>query len=949
MAVPHMQQTLAELHNFYFSGDAKLIKSGENWLYEFSKLPEAWMVCDQLLMEGLQRQYPEPVLFFAARTLYSKLRFDFDQLPVASHESLKGSIFDHVARFAAGPSSVLTKLCVAVATLALHMNDGSQIVNAVIQRFGAPEMVMALLEVLTVLPEEALDDQLAIGQEQRYAFMRQLGESSAHVLNYLNHWTAASGGHVTAQNKILRCLGSWVRLGCMPSAALASSPLLTMAFDGLNNPQLFDESADLVVQVLRTTENMQQYGEVIAVVVPRCLALQQAYINAQHSEDDDVCRGLARIAAEMAESYMPAIIYAPEGSPVLGILDFLVDVCGHPESEEIGSITFNVFGCLSKELTSIVPAERMAERMQFFQRVLLKLLQVLAQMAAFPDDYEVMKEPEREDFKKFRYQIQDAILDATAALTVPYALNHLYGLLNAQMQQWNATAGQVGWRAIESTLFAIRAMGRKVPLTELQVLPQIMALLPSLPPQPEILYTATMVIGRYADWLAAQPDYISHLFPFVIKGLELKEVAPAAALSFNNVCDACADHLAVHVENVLAVFERSLALKLHLQDLQEIIDGVVRVLCKLPSLAAMLQYQTRLLGPFVQRIEQGNQQFSLGVHSDAVLSSIVDAIDAIATGFKRFEADAFRENCHPISEFLKAYWSTFQTLFGYCSIDDQLSERLCRMFKVAIRNSRACFQPLLNPFLTIAVNNLNTLHHTAYVFALSAVVAEFGNQVGMEATMIQLFDHVTAVATGILQNQQCFVNNPDLVGDYFDFVAKYFRMLPQHIYPHPALTTAFSYGLAGLCLHHKEARKSVVYMFERFLRTAKPLTERPVGESIIPTNLNQPTPYIPDVLRLLQHFGAEFVRQILYSAAEIMPSSRGQAGKLLMVMLEICNAETQQWLFSTLSEERFQMLDNQVKQKFLRDITTTRSERGCCAVFKSFAEDCRRASKKKVL
>lgn len=59
--------------------------------------------------------------------------------------------------------------------------------------------------------------------------------------------------------------------------------------------------------------------------------------------------------------------------------------------------------------------------------------------------------------------------------------------------------------------------------------------------------------ARYADWLEVHPEYLQHLFPFVIQGLKSKEVAPAAALSFNNVCDACAQHLTSHMEAVMKV------------------------------------------------------------------------------------------------------------------------------------------------------------------------------------------------------------------------------------------------------------------------------------------------------------------------------------------------------------------------------------------------------------
>lgn len=123
------------------------------------------------------------------------------------------------------------------------------------------------------------------------------------------------------------------------------------------------------------------------------------------------------------------------------------------------------------------------------------------------------------------YAVQDALLDACSVVGVHLALQQLYATLSQRLQQYQQTQGQVGWRLVEAALFrylnyfswkfvsstwsSIRSVARKVDWSENSVLPQIFALLPQLPQQREVLYTATLVVGRYCCvhmlWLVYWP------------------------------------------------------------------------------------------------------------------------------------------------------------------------------------------------------------------------------------------------------------------------------------------------------------------------------------------------------------------------------------------------------------------------------------------------------------
>ena len=117
------------------------IKEATVWLEKFQNTQEAWQVADQLLAQpagagATSTLLPEHI--FAAQTMRTKIQYDWAELPPQSHAALRDSLLAHAVRFSAGPQVVLTQLCLAVATLALHMEAWGQAVPELIGRFTSP-------------------------------------------------------------------------------------------------------------------------------------------------------------------------------------------------------------------------------------------------------------------------------------------------------------------------------------------------------------------------------------------------------------------------------------------------------------------------------------------------------------------------------------------------------------------------------------------------------------------------------------------------------------------------------------------------------------------------------------------------------------------------------------------------------------------------------------------
>lgn len=107
-------------------------------------------------------QVPE-IQYFGASALHTKISRYWSDIPTDQYESLKTQLFSQIACFSSGSKMVLTRLCVALASLALNTMPEAwpgavaEMVRVFQEEGGGVDgraRCLALLELLTVLPEE---------------------------------------------------------------------------------------------------------------------------------------------------------------------------------------------------------------------------------------------------------------------------------------------------------------------------------------------------------------------------------------------------------------------------------------------------------------------------------------------------------------------------------------------------------------------------------------------------------------------------------------------------------------------------------------------------------------------------------------------------------------------------------------------------------------------------
>lgn len=212
-------------------------------------------------------QVPE-IQYFGASALHTKISRYWADIPAEQYDSLKTQLFAHIARFATGAKIVLTRLCVALASLALNtMPEAwpgavSEMVRAFQQVEGPAggsldgrARCLALLELLTVLPEEFQTSRLP--QYRKGQVRGALGREWTAVQPLLQQLLrqADSPGQVRA--RVLKCLSSWVLLDV---PLCESEGLMEDAFSALADPELFDAAVEAIVNAVSQPDSQRSVG-----------------------------------------------------------------------------------------------------------------------------------------------------------------------------------------------------------------------------------------------------------------------------------------------------------------------------------------------------------------------------------------------------------------------------------------------------------------------------------------------------------------------------------------------------------------------------------------------------------------------------------------------------------------------------------------------------------------
>ncbi|KAG4940343.1 hypothetical protein JHK87_044214 [Glycine soja] len=189
-------------------------------------------------------------------------------LQLGAKDALLNALLLAVKRFSTGPPQLLTQICLALSALVLqvaaHGNPIEQLFYSLRNLQSQDDGNFAVLEMLTVLPEEVVDNQRIdskISSLHKSHYTQELLSHTPMVLEFLLQQSETNFDGSVQQHernrKILRCLLSWVKAGCFSEISpgtLPAHPLLNFLFNSLQVPLSFDLAIEVLVELVTKHE-----------------------------------------------------------------------------------------------------------------------------------------------------------------------------------------------------------------------------------------------------------------------------------------------------------------------------------------------------------------------------------------------------------------------------------------------------------------------------------------------------------------------------------------------------------------------------------------------------------------------------------------------------------------------------------------------------------------------
>lgn len=835
-APPTTQAFLEAAAALYKETDPTARGAANDWLQQFQQTPDAWKLANDILLD--QAVSLEPRLL-AAITFHKKVVYDLSQLPDDARVSLRDTLLVALQGYARGPRVIQSRICLALSALALQMPGWANPVGDMIARFGQdPATVDVLLEFLTVLPEEVTtNSRIPIDNEEYQDRVPQLlGQHVSHVLGLLEMYLTADGVTTPIQASVFRCMQSWIESGEVSAADFAHTGLLAQAITALGEDTLFDEAVDVLCVWIKETQEWQDNLAPISTAVPLLIGLAPQLKSAE--DDEDRFRGFTRVFSQVGEVWSPLFVSHPaEFQPLVEVLL----ACSAYSDLDIVRITFRAWSYLASAIwraqnkrsitqdeqeSSLANGGTPVSELQPLRHAFQQLQDIIIRHLRFPYE-DTMSSQERDDFRDFRHAMGDTLKDCCDVLGAGTCLQRSLQLIQEAM---NATP--LRWQDIEAPLFSMRAMGSHVDPHDEVILPQIMDLVPHLPPNPRLKYAGLLVLGRYTEWVAAHPDRIPTILNHVSQAFDETDVDvhAAAARALRFLCIDCRNSLGTYLPQLFQFFQR-LNSTLSREELLEVSEAVAFIISALPA-AQALESLLQFVHPVLTAAAE------LGTTPDATPEQLRRSADALK------QVDLMMRVNQELSANLPAMCaSTAQE--AYLLLDSILqahgeslivSESVCALIRRGIAFFGQVGVEVVPALVVRMAETFQSSGHPAYVWIIGASISNYGlrTEPAVRDALRSAFHVVSQKVFVLVQSVGPRLDlASDVIEDYVNACALCVSTAPWILILSPYLVQSIHLALSALNLYHVRT----VQMSLQFLRDI-------IGQDclLLPPPAGEPTP-----------------------------------------------------------------------------------------------------------
>ncbi|XP_041967527.1 importin-13 isoform X2 [Alosa sapidissima] len=854
------------LHQLYYDPNIENKNLAQKWLMQAQVSPQAWQFCWALLSPD---KVPE-IQYFGASALHTKISRYWADIPAEQYDSLKTQLFAHIARFATGAKIVLTRLCVALASLALNtMPEAwpgavSEMVRAFQQAEGPASSGMdgrarclALLELLTVLPEEFQTSRLP---QYRKGLVRA---------------------------RVLKCLSSWVLLDV---PLCESEGLVEDAFAALADPELFDAAVEAIVNAVSQPDS-QRYVNTLLKLVPQVLQLQEQLREAVQNGDMETSHGICRIAVALGENHSRALLEQVEHwqgfLALVNMIMFCTGIPGHyPVNETTSSLTLTFWYTLQDDIMSF-EAEKQAVYLQVYRPVYFQLVDVLLHKAQFPTDeeYASWSSDEKEQFRIYRVDISDTLMYVYEMLGAEL-LSNLYDKLGRLLTN---PEHPTSWQHTEALLYGFQSIAETIDVNYSDVIPGLIGLIPRINiNNVQLADTVMFTIGALAEWLADHPVMLSSVLPLVLQALGNPDLSVSSVSTLKKICRECKYDLPPYATNIVAVSQEVLIKQIHkTSQCMWLMQALGFLLSALP-VEEILSNLHSLITPYIQQLEKladetPNPSNKLAIiHILGLLSNLFTTLDIT----KQDDESGDRQppvkstppptGPNPVVVVLQQVFALIQTVLSKWLNDSQVVEAVCAIFEKSVKTLLHDFAPMVSQLSEMLGQMYSTIPQASALDLTRQMVHIFASETDHFPPIKALFELVTSVTLSIFQ--QGPRDHPDIVDSFMQLQAQALKRKPDlYLSENLDVKAVFHCGVLSLKFPEAPTVKSTCLFFTELLPHCADIP--PVGQVV-----QQEGKLL--LQAVLEAIGGQSSRSLMDQFAEVLFSLNKHCFGLLTVWLK---------------------------------------------------------------
>ncbi|XP_043941377.1 importin-13 [Protopterus annectens] len=777
------------LHQLYYDPNIENKNLAQKWLMQAQISPQAWQFSWVLLSAD---KVPE-IQYFGASALHIKISRYWSDIPTDQYDSLKSQLFSQITSFATGSKIVLTRLCVALASLALNMMPDSwpcavSDMVCMFQENGSNldgrARCLALLELLTVLPEEI--QTIRLPQYRKGQVRNALTQESGPVFPLLLQLLQQRESPSSIKQKVLKCFSSWVQLD-IPLTQCEN--LIQVALVSLQDAELFDTAVEAVVNAI-SQPDAQRYVNTLLKLIPQVLALQDQLRQAVQNGDMETSHGICRIAVALGENHSRVLLDQVEHwqdfLSLVNMIMFCTGIPGHyPVNETTSSLTLTFWYTLQDDIMSF-ETEKQAVYLQIYRPVYFQLVDVLLHKAQFPsdEDYSSWSSDEKEQFRIYRVDISDTLMYVYELLGTEL-LSNLYDKLGRLLTDTDHPAS---WQHTEALLYGFQSITETIDVNYSDVIPGLIGLIPRISINNlQLADTVMFTIGALAEWLADHPVMINSVLPLVLHALGNPELSISSVSTLKKICRECKYDLLPYAANIVSVCQDVLMKQIHKTSQCMWLMQALGFLLSTLQVEEILKNLHSLISPYIQQLEtladetpNSSNKMAI-IHILGLLSNLFATLD-ISHHDDDLEGTEVKKQPlvpgpNPVVMVLQQVFQLIQKVLSKWLNDAQVVEAVCAIFEKSVKTLLDDFAPMVPQLCEMLGQMYSTIPQASAIDLTRQMVHIFANEPTHFPPIKALFLLVTSVTLNLFH--QGPRDHPDIVDSFMQLLTQALRRKPD--------------------------------------------------------------------------------------------------------------------------------------------------------------------------